>query len=220
MLTIVGLRSRRSAFVPLSAAGFAIVTSSVFPPVARVTGETVPLTSIDMLETSKVTEYMVEPFGRLARAIVWEMFCSLRRSTVAADFSVTGTVCKVVFPLWVEVVVIWLVIVLLLVTIVVAEVDTCTLGSETRRLNDVYVRLSEVVPAGTIGGSVSWTIRTEGVPESTEVDWVDVVPGEPKDVAAIAIPTARTSANATPMNTVFLFTDIGCSFTFEALRLR
>lgn len=67
--------------------------------------------------------------------------------------------------------------------------------------------MSEVVRGGTIGGSVSWTIRTDEAPESSEVDWV-VVPREPIDGAAIATPTANTKANATPMRTVFLFTDI------------
>jgi hypothetical protein len=43
---------------------------------------------------------------------------------VAADWSVTGTVCKVVCPFLVEVDVISLVIVLVPVTIVVVEVET------------------------------------------------------------------------------------------------
>lgn len=36
-----------------------------------------------MPDTTKLTEYIVEPFGRLAEAMVCEMFCNFRRSTVA-----------------------------------------------------------------------------------------------------------------------------------------
>jgi hypothetical protein len=67
---IVGLRSRRTTFVPRRTAGCAKVTSNEFPPVAIVTGELTPFISIWILETVKLTEYNIEPLGRLADAIV------------------------------------------------------------------------------------------------------------------------------------------------------
>ena len=76
VLTMVGVRSTSIALVPSSVAGFASVTSKELDPVAKVTGEVTPLIVMLMLLTVKVTEYIVEPFGRLADARVFETFWS------------------------------------------------------------------------------------------------------------------------------------------------
>ena len=70
MLITVGFKERRTATVPSIVAGLTIATSSVVPPVARITGEITPFTSILMLETTKLIEYIVDPFGRFADANV------------------------------------------------------------------------------------------------------------------------------------------------------
>ena len=71
----------------------------MFPPVASVTVDMDPLISILMLETTKLTEYMVEPLGRLVSPMVWEMFWSFRRSTVAdPPFGTIVTVFDVTSP--------------------------------------------------------------------------------------------------------------------------
>lgn len=83
MLIIVGFKERRTATVPCTSAGVTIATSNVVPPVARITGEITPFTSILMLETTKLIEYIIEPFGRFADANVCEMFWSFSRLIVA-----------------------------------------------------------------------------------------------------------------------------------------
>jgi len=55
-LTTTGFSWRRARLVPCSTGTFVMVTVNVFPSAARLTGETVPSTSMDMLETVKVTE--------------------------------------------------------------------------------------------------------------------------------------------------------------------
>ncbi len=168
----VGVRSRRTALVPCRTAGLAKVTSSVLPPVASVTTELTPSFSMLIVESMKLTEYIVEPLGRFADANVWEMFCSFRRSTVAGlIFGVIETTCGATWPFWLVMVLVIVVVEVVLVPVtVLVMVLVVVLGSVTSRLMDAKVRLSEVVPTGTIGGSVSWTIRTDEAP------WIEVVP--------------------------------------------
>ena len=87
-----------------------------------------------MLETVKLTEYIVEPLGSLAEAIVCEMFWSLRRLTVTLPVGVIWTLCGVfttLLSVFVIVVVVVLVVGLVIVEVLVSVV---VLGSATRRL--------------------------------------------------------------------------------------
>jgi hypothetical protein len=71
----------------------------VLPPAASVTGLLVSFITIAIFETTKLTEYILEPLGRLANARVWEMFWSFNRSTVAdPPLGVIVMVCGVIMP--------------------------------------------------------------------------------------------------------------------------
>jgi len=104
----------------------------VCPPVARATGDMAPFTSMLMLETTKLTEYIIEPFGRFADATVCEMFCNFRRSTVAEPpFGVSvifSAVTRVLVVLLLEVVVLvaeMVLVVLVLVVVLGTVTNSC-----------------------------------------------------------------------------------------------
>jgi len=111
----------------------------VFPPVASVTGELTPFISIVMLDTTKLTEYTVEPLGRFADANVWEMFWSSRRSTVAEPaVGVIVIVCDVTWPFWLVVILVIAVVEVVLVPVVVLVIVlVLVIGTVTSRFMDV-----------------------------------------------------------------------------------
>jgi len=88
---------------------------------------------------------MVELAGMLAVAMVWDTFWSWSRSTVAEP------PCGVMVTSFVVTRLFW----------------PC---SVMMRSIAEYVRLSEVVPVGTTGGSVSWTRSSACKPDCVELD--------------------------------------------------
>ncbi len=109
--TMNGFSCKRATLFPSRSAGLARLTVRVLPPVAKVTGEVVPLTSMLMPVTVKAKDLMRDPLGRSVAATVCDTFNapSSRRSTVADPPG--GETDTVVIP-------------------------PCEAGSETRRVTD------------------------------------------------------------------------------------
>ena len=123
------------------------------------------------------------------------------------------TVFVVTRPSEVVVLVAVTVLVVLLPVLVEVIVVVPMLGSATSRFIEVYVRLSHTVPAGTTGGSVSCTMRTEGAPNNCwELVFVDGLDEEIRKVAA-ARPPVMISAMTIPRSILVLYSDMIESFS-------